>query len=261
MLNDFEMITYHYPENENIIIVPISDVHLGAAEHLEREWGQFCADIISHPTAKIMLCGDLINNATRTSVSNVFDETMRPREQKKRMVEMLAPLRDRVLCSVSGNHERRSGKDCDDDATYDILCKLDLEDKYRENIAFVRIRIGEKNGNGAHNPTYVIAVSHGSGGGMLSGGTINRNERFGYAIDGLDCLVVGHSHKPMISQPAKIKIDPFNNKVSIKPFKVVVATSWLGWGGYAAQKMLLPASLAPQTITLHGKRKDITVTM
>lgn len=261
MLSDFELLNYHFPENEDCLIIPVSDVHLGAAEHLAQEWETFCQKVIAHPKAKIILCGDLINNATRTSVSNIFDETMRPREQKKRMVEMLTPIRDKILCAVSGNHERRSGKDVDDDATYDILCKLDLEDKYRENVAFLRIQMGDVYKAGLKNPTYFLAVAHGAGGGMLPGATINRNERFGYAIDGLDCLIVGHSHKPMVSQPAKIKIDPFNNRVSIKPFKVVTATSWLGWGGYAAQKMLLPASLAPQTITLCRKRKEIIVTM
>lgn len=261
MLGDFEMITYNFPEREDCTIIPISDVHLGAAEHMAQEWNAFCNSIISRPNVKLILCGDLINNATRTSVSNIFDETMRPREQKKAMVEMLTPLRERILCAVSGNHERRSGKDVDDDATYDILCKLDLEEKYRENIAFLRVQMGDKDSNGLKNPTYCLAVTHGAGGGMLPGATINRNERFGYAIDGLDCLVVGHSHKPMVSQPAKIKIDPFNNKVSIKPFKVVTATSWLGWGGYAAQKMLLPSSFCPQTITLCGKKKEIIVTL
>lgn len=261
MLSDFEMITYNFTDREDCLIIPISDVHLGAAEHLADEWDSFRSKILAHPNAKVVLCGDLINNATRTSVSNIFDETMRPREQKKAMVEMLKPLRERILCAVSGNHERRSGKDVDDDAVYDIMCKLDLEDIYRENVAFVRIQMGDKYSDGKKNPTYTLAVTHGAGGGMLPGSTINRNERFGYAIDGLDCLVVGHSHKPMVSQPGKIKIDPFNNKVSIKPFKVVTATSWLGWGGYAAQKMLLPSTLCPQTITLCGKRKEIIVTM
>lgn len=261
MLSDFEIITHHFPKNYDITIFPISDVHLGASEHMEKEWSEFCRKIEDTPNAYIILGGDLINNATRNSVSNVFEETMRPREQKKVIAEMLMPLRDRILCSVSGNHERRSGKDADDDPTYDIMCKLDLEHLYRENMAFVKIRIGKKDADGLRNPTYMLTVTHGAGGGMLTGGAVNRNERFGYVIDGMDCLVVGHTHKPFVTQPSKIKIDPYNNKVDIKPFKVVSSSSWLNYGGYAAQKMLLPSSHAPQTITLCGNRKDIKVTM
>ena len=261
MLSDFEIITHHFPDNRDITLYPISDVHLGASEHMEREWDDFCRKIEETPNSYIILGGDLINNATRNSVSNVFEETMRPREQKKLIAEMLMPIRDRILCSVSGNHERRSGKDADDDPTYDIMCKLDLEHLYRENMAFVKLQFGKKEGCGRQNPTYMLTVTHGAGGGMLTGGAVNRNERFGYVIDGMDCLIVGHTHKPFVTQPSKIKIDPFNNKVDIKPFKVVSSSSWLNYGGYAAQKMLLPSSHAPQVITLCGNRKDIKVTM
>ena len=261
MLSDFEIITHHFPDNRDITLYPISDVHLGASEHMEREWDDFCRKIEETPNSYIILGGDLINNATRNSVSNVFEETMRPREQKKLIAEMLMPIRDRILCSVSGNHERRSGKDADDDPTYDIMCKLDLEHLYRENMAFVKLQFGKKEGCGRQNPTYMLTVTHGAGGGMLTGGAVNRNERFGYVIDGMDCLIVGHTHKPFVTQPSKIKIDPFNNKVDIKPFKVVSSSSWLKYGGYAAQKMLLPSSHAPQVITLCGNRKDIKVTM
>jgi predicted phosphodiesterase len=261
LLRDFEIIIHEFEQNNDITIIPISDVHLGANEHMQREWELFCLDVLKEPNTYITLGGDLINNATRSSVSNIFEETMRPSEQKRLMSKMLEPLRSRILCAVSGNHERRSTKDVDDEPTYDIMCKLDLEHLYRENLAFVKLRIGDQKGNGSTNPTYTLAVTHGAGGGALSGGTVNRNERFGYAIEGVDALIVGHSHKPIITQPAKLVVDHANNKISVKPFKVVVSTAWLGYGGYAAQKMLIPGSHAMQKITLAGKQKLLTVTM
>lgn len=261
MLSDFEMITHKFEANNDLHIYPISDLHLGAAEHMTREWELFCQNLLGDKNAYVILGGDLINNATRNSVSNVFEETIRPREQKKIMAKMLEPIKERILCSVSGNHERRSLKDADDDPSYDIICKLDRENVYRENIAFVKIQIGKQEGDGAKNPTYVLVVTHGAGGGMLTGSAVNRNERFAYVLDGCDCLVVGHTHKPFITQPAKIKIDPFNNKVTVRPFKVVSSTSWLNWGGYAAKAMMLPTSHAPQMITLRGNKKEIRVEM
>lgn len=261
MLPDFEMVVHRFEDRPDLTIIPISDVHLGAAEHMEKEWASFCENVLSDPGVRIILVGDLINNATRNSVSNVFEETMRPREQKKMMTQMLMPLRDRILASVSGNHERRSLKDADDDPSYDIMCKLDLEHLYRENIAFIKIQMGKARADGLANPTYTLVATHGAGGGIYTGAAVNRNERFGYVIDGMDCLIVGHTHKPFVTQPSKIKINPYNNTVSMRPFKVVSTTSWLFWGGYAAQKMLLPSSHAVQTITLTGKRKEIVVTM
>lgn len=261
MLPDFKLIKHKFP-NEDIEIWPISDVHLGAAEHNAEAWAAFCRELEQRQNAYLILGGDLINNATRSSVSNIFEETMRPREQKKRMVEMLAPLRSKVLAAVSGNHERRSGaKDADDDPTYDILCKLDLETVYRENMAFVKLHFGDEQIDGTRNPTYILVVTHGAGGGVLTGGVVNKAERFGYVLDGADALILGHSHKPFVTQPSKIKINAQKDTVYLKPFRVVSTTSWMDYGGYAMQKMLPPTSIAPQIIKLYGHKKKIEVTM
>lgn len=261
MLNDFEIITKRFPEREDIIIIPVSDVHLGAKEHMQKAWEDFCRMVLEKDNVFLTLGGDLISNSTKNSVSSVFEDTMRPSEQKRVMAKMLEPLRERILCGVTGNHERRSGKDADDDPTYDIMCKLDIEHLYRENIAFLKVQFGRQEGDGAKNPTYKIAVTHGAGGGIFTGAAVNRNERFAYTIDGLDMLIVGHSHKPVVTQPSKLVFDCQNNRISQKPFKVVTSTSWLEYGGYAAQKMLLPSSHAKQWITLRGNKKEILVTM
>lgn len=226
---------------------------------MESAWREFRTAIQNEENSYIILCGDMINNSTRNSVSNVFDEVMRPREQKRLMMEMLMPLRDKILCAVPGNHEGRSGRDADDDPMYDIMCKLDLEDLYRENMAFLKIQIGKLDANGTRNPTYTFAVTHGSGGGILTGGAVNRAERFGYAIDGADALIVGHTHKPFNTYPGKIKIDANNNRVSVKPFHVVNCSSWLDYGGYACRKMLLPSAHVAQKILLSGKSKDMKI--
>ena len=258
MTPDFELITHKFP-NKDIKIYPIADVHLGAREHLDREWKVFCTEILKDENAYIILAGDLINNALKNSVSNVYEETMRPREQKRIMVEMLTPLRDRILAATSGNHERRSAKEADDDVTYDIMCKLDLEHLYRENIAIVKIQMGNNRTHGESNPTYVLAVTHGAGGGMLTGAAVNRAERFGYVWDGIDALIVGHTHKPFDTEPVKLKVDPRQNKVYYTPFRVISVSSWLAYGGYAVRKMLLPAGNTRHIMTLRGNHKEIRI--
>lgn len=264
MLPDFEMIVHQF--KEDITIIPISDVHLGARECREQEFMQFINSVKDKSNVYLILGGDLINNSTRSSVSNIFEETMRPSDQKKMMAKILEPVRDKILCSVTGNHERRSGKDADDDPCYDIMCKLDIEDRHRENMAFLKIQFGERekeNGvtqKGEYRPAYTIVVTHGAGGGQLTSGAVLRGERFGYAVDGMDALVVGHTHKPFTTVSGKVVIDSRNNLVSVKPFSVISMTSWLDYGGYAMQKMLLPSAHRLHTITLHADHKEITVT-
>ena len=259
------MIVHQFYGGHDITIIPVSDVHLGSPGCQEQEFIKFLQWVHDTPNVYLILGGDLIDNGTKSSVTNPFRATMPPSQQKKQMANMLAPVRDRVLCLLPGNHERRSGKDADDDPCYDIAAKLDLEDLYRENIAFLKIQLGlEKNVNGNRpnqdqRPTYSIAVTHGAGGGVLTGGAVNRNERFGSVLDNVDALIVGHTHKPWATQPGKIYVDLKNNCVSVKPFRVISSTSWLEYGGYAAQKMLLPTTFSLQKLHLCGNHKEITL--
>lgn len=249
MFDDFQMITHEF--NQPITIFPISDVHYGAIGHMEDAWTDFCKLVEQTPNAYVILGGDMINNNTRSSVGSPWDDTVRPREQKKRMVEMLTPIKDRILCCVTGNHEARSLKDADNDPTYDIMAKLDLEDIYRQNIAFMKVSLGHRKTDNTPIQSYTFAVTHGAGGGIYTGATVNRNERFGNVIEGLDCLIVGHTHKGTVSKPSKIVIDRKNAKVSMSHYTVISMVSWMNYGGYALKKMLLPAHVAdPQRLKL-----------
>lgn len=262
MKDDFEIICHKFPR-EDIRIYGIADLHLSAKEFLEKEFMDFRDAILADDHAFVCIGGDLLNNGVKSSVTNIYEEVMRPREAKRVMTEMLKPLagEGRILCGTAGNHERRSGKEVDADIIGDIFCKLDIEDVYRENMCFVKLQFGEVRGDGKKNPTYRIMVTHGAGGGMLTGGAVNRAERFGGIIDGIDLVMIGHTHKPFVTAPAKLVFDPYNNRVSVKPFRVVCMTSWLAYGGYPVQKMLLPASNIPQVVTLRGTKKKIEVTM
>ena len=260
MLRDFEMIVHKFPR-EDITIIPIADVHLGSRECMEQEFISFIGTLAERPNVYIILGGDLIDNGTRNGITNIFRSTMPPSQQKKEMANILMPIKDRILCAVSGNHERRSGKDADDDPTYDILCKMDCENLYRENIAFMKLQFGDSKDGGLRNPVYTLVVTHGSGGGQLTSGAVLRGERFGYSIDGADMLIYGHTHRPFTTVPGKIVIDKYNNMVSVKPFKVINMTSWLDYTDYAAQKMLTPTAHNLHTITLCGDHKEMVVTM
>ena len=229
MLNDFDLINHSFPGD--IDIFPVADVHLGAVEHCEPEWQAFLKRV-EQDDAYLILAGDLLNNSVRSAgFVNPFDEVMRPREAKRRMVEYLEPIKDRVLCVVTGNHERRTYRDDDQDLTYDICSKLDIEHVYRENIAYMCVSLGMRSNERKPEATYTFAVTHGAGGGIYTGAAVNRNERFGNVIDGLDCMVVGHVHKGFVSKPAKIVIDSKNRLVSMKHYTVISCVPWLNFGG------------------------------
>lgn len=253
MLNDFDLITHSFPGE--IDIYPIADVHLGAVEHCETEWQAFLKRV-ENENAYLILAGDLLNNSTRgTRFANPFDEVLRPREAKKRMAEYLEPLKDRILVLVDGNHEARTIRDTDQSLTYDICAKLNIEHLYRENIAFMYISVGERNTTAKSECQYSFIVQHGGGGGIYTGAAVNRNERMGNVVDGLDCYVAGHVHKGFISKPAKIVFDGRNRVIKMSHYVIVSCVSWLNYGGYAAKGQLLPAHVCdPQKLHLVADR-------
>ena len=256
MLNDLDLIRHMFPEA--IDIYPIADVHLGALEHCETEWQAFLKRV-ENDNAYLILAGDLINNNTRgVRFANPFDEVVRPREAKRRMVEYLKPVKDRILCVVSGNHEARTLRDSDQDITYDICSKLDIEHLYRENMALMAVALGMRNTESNPLCTYTFCVTHGSFGGVLTGGAVNKNERYpGMAIDGLDCFIAGHVHKGFVTKPAKIVIDSRNRCVTMKHYVVISCVSWLNYGGYAAKALMTPSHVCdPQRLRLVASKDN-----
>jgi predicted phosphodiesterase len=261
LLSELEPIIFDAPAGRDVKIYPIADLHYGSMQFNMKRWEDFVTKIRNEDDSYIILAGDLIDNGTKSALTNCFDETCRPAEQKRWVAEQLKPLRDRVLCAVSGNHEARN-KDVDDLPLYDICAKLDIEDRFRENGCFLAVRIGkDRNKNSTYRPAYSFCVTHGAGGGMYIGSALNRNERFVSAMDGVDVLITGHTHKPATFAGSKIVFDPQNKKVSTKQFYSVVASSWLNYGGYAMKKMYTPTAQTLTEIRLSSHGKDIRVTM
>ena len=110
---DGQPIIHKFPDRQDIELWPVMDLHIGDKYHATETWKAFCRRVLQRENTYIVLGGDLLTNATRNSVGNgVFENTLRPREQKRVVVEMLKPLKPRILCGTTGNHERRSAPVC-----------------------------------------------------------------------------------------------------------------------------------------------------
>lgn len=266
MKADLEPVIWKFP-NEDITIIPVYDLHVGSEHFQKSRWEEFVNKVREEENVRIVIGGDCLDNGIKASVTLPYEQIMRPRDQKAYVAETLAPIKDKILCGVSGNHENRSVKEVDDNPLYDVFAKLDIEDRYRENGAFLFLTFGERikeNGkelSGDSRPYYCIFVHHGSGGGMYIGSQTYKQERFGGMVEGLDILITGHTHKPITFPAGKLVCDPRNKKVTVKEFRVVTANSWLDYGGYAMRKMLSPVSTTMTEILLGGKRKIVRVSM
>jgi hypothetical protein len=180
---------------------------------------------------------------------------MNPHEQKKYLIDMLEPVADRFLCFIPGNHEGRSSKDSDAELVWDIADRLGQRDLFRQNIGFLDLKVGfDTNQNMANH--YRICAMHGSGGGKMPGSMLNNIENFAFAIEGLDIIICGHTHKRASGRPGKLAFPSRGGKMMQRDFLTYIAAPWQCWGGYAARGMFRPSTMGVSPITLSGKRRD-----
>ena len=260
MNRDENILWYDFSSSPEITVIPLADVHLGAQESHIQAFTKLVNEIATQPNTFVTLQGDLIDNGTRNSVTNVFKATMPPSVQKREMAAVLEPIRSKILCILPGNHERRN-KDVDDDPAYDIATKLDIEDKYRESIAFIRIAVGAQKGkqlrsNGGGKPySYYLACVHGSGGGGTAGAAVTRADYYSQSLDGIDVYIHGHTHKQYSYRGSKLVVDYANKLVRQRPTLIMGAGSWLGYVGYPIDKGLRPVAMpGANKLLLHGTK-------
>lgn len=233
-----------------INIYPLGDIHIGSSEFDLDMWDKWKAKVIGDPYSAIVIVGDTIDNGLKNSKTNSYGATMRPREQKEWLKKELEPLKEKILGAVQGNHEFRSTNDSDDCPLYDVLCKLDKEHLYRENICFLKINLGYKNKDRQY--SYTMVLAHGQG--------RNKTKNFGYAIDGMDVLVTGHTHSPESNFPCKIVIDSKNEVVKEVTYSHIVVPSFSRVGGYALKGMYQPQGFKIPIISLNGTAKNVKIT-
>ena len=244
MKNDFIPVIHRMPLTKHpnkLTIVPLADAHYGSQEFNETKWHNTVKRIQDDSDCYCVLVGDLIDNGLKNYLTNVYEATASPKEQKEWLYNELLPIKDKILAAVGGNHERRSIREVDQDPLYDVMIRLGAEDVYRQNICFMQIKLTYPTKDGEKQRyVFSFAITHGAGGGQYIGSSANRVQNFGMAIEGIDCMITGHTHKPVTFPVTKLLFN--NGAVVRKQFVVAVAGSFLNYGGYPVQKLMPPAA-------------------
>lgn len=243
-------------EWESVELYPLSDLHIGDPRTDKRMFLQFLEHIKAAPNRFLLFNGDNSNNAIKSSVSNIYEEEMTPREQKIWLRENLQCVKDRFLIFTPGNHEDRSVRETDTHMIEDLAENLGLEDLYRSEEALIKLSFGVNPTNPERKVVYSIYITHGNGGGKRAGSTINNLELLGLSIDA-DIYIVGHSHKRIAYKSGFRRPDLRNNKIVQAERLFVCSSSWSDFGGYAARKMLIPSAKGSVPITLDGRKKEM----
>lgn len=237
-----------------IVLVPISDAHDGDKQFDRAKLIKLVEDIKKTPFMYGFLLGDLCNNATKNSKSDIYTATMNPQEQKWDMINILSDIQGKLLGSTGGNHEERSHKESGLDISEDIAKALKIP--YDPFGVLYSLKFGQCSG-GKQN--YTVYATHGSGGGGTKGAKINKL----YSLRNIclaDVYVMGHVHDIITTHDVYYIPDTRHARLIRRRRSFTTSGSYLDWGGYAERLMLSPGDTGFPLIRLDGLKKEVKIT-
>jgi predicted phosphodiesterase len=243
---------------QRIKLLCLSDFHIGDELCNLKLIKEVLNDIKNSPNTFVILNGDLMDNATSSSVGDTYNASMTPTEQILYLCDLLEPIKDRILCIATGNHEQRTQKNDGVDIIRLVSKQLGIEDRYSNGWWYIYLTLGMCN---KHRPVmYTITGVHGYGGGRKNGGKINNLVEMSDKVIA-DIYVMGHTHTPIMTRNS-IFVPDYQHRSLVKKDKYFLMTnSFLEYGGYGEKYGFTPSTTQHQEIELDGTKKLIKLIM
>ena len=245
-------------ELEKIELHTFADEHIGD-EHSDLDRLKQRIEYVSNTqNAYCVLNGDIIDNATKTSIGDIYANEFNPMQQLEEAVRLFQPLKDKIIAITHGNHEARTYKKEGIDLSYLLSVQLGLYERYSPTSALIFFRFGKsKNHSSASKQCYTIFMLHGSGGGRKEGAKAIRLADMSSIIDA-DIYIHSHTHLPMIMKQGYHRIDKQNSTVRIVEKLFVNTAANLNYGGYGETQEYKPSSKTSPIIYLSGTKKEMS---
>lgn len=236
-----------------------ADLHIGDRQCDIRLIRNRIKSLGDNPHTYCILNGDILNNATKTSVSDCYSECLSPMEQIQQAVDLFDPVKDKILAITTGNHERRTYNKEGIDLMEVFTRQIGLYDRFSPGAALVFVAFGQPSRRRAENRkiAYSIYTNHGSGGGRKEGAKAIRLADMACIVDA-DVYIHSHTHMPMI-----LKLDHYRTNVGTRSAERVTSlfvntAAALNYGGYGEVQEYKPSSKDTPTIYLDGHKRGMT---
>jgi len=169
-------------------LYPIGDVHFGSAQCDIEFFKRVVEEIGGNPDAYWVGMGDFLENAIVGSKSDVYTQTMPPREQINYICDVLAPIKDKGLFLIAGNHEQRTMRVVGLCPEEHMASRLNIPFMGFSCYAYFITQ-------STHSPHGFSAYFHHStGGGYTPGGKVNAATRLRQIAPTADATFSAHSH-------------------------------------------------------------------
>lgn len=248
---------------KNVEIRIFADLHIGDKHCDIGQIKQNIEYVRTTPNCYAILNGDILNNATKTSVSDSYAELLSPMEQLAMFVDLFDCIKDKILVMTQGNHENRTYNKEGVDLTQVVAQQLGILDRYSKTGAVLFLKVGEHKLPSCSKRVpivYSFYIIHGSGGGRKEGAKAIRLADMASIID-VDCYIHSHTHLPMVLREGFYRTDISNGVVKFVDKLFVNTSAQLHYGGYGEAFEFKPSSTSCPVLYLSGTRKFITANL
>lgn len=237
-------------EENNLKLYVLSDMHLGDTNADIDTLKRIINFIKDTPECYCILLGDVLNTALKNSKSDIYSEALSLVDAQKLAVELLAPIKDKIIAMTPGNHENRVWKEVGVDLSLWLAEKLGLQDKYRSAGVAISIRFG-KDADGRPFRLNVFGQHGAYGGGRRLGAAMNALEDLDGIVGNADIYIRAHTHQPIQGSRNIFLFDDKGN-VSNNTKYYFNSPSVMNYGGYAYEKGYKPTDDTPCYLNIRG---------
>ncbi|AKA61457.1 hypothetical protein CPT_Stahl29 [Bacillus phage Stahl] len=238
---------------KHLDVMLFSDWHVGSSGCDESLIDKLIAHALKNQeTTRIIINGDLLENATRYSVgSGVYEQTMSPQQQLDYAVKKLKPVAHLIDGFIVGNHTERTKKEVGIDLGKVFSDMLGIE--YLGYRAVVHYSINKN--------SYPIMLWHGAGSGSTTAAIERRLGTMDKVCPDAMVYVISHFHKPLHFQKNVYRVDKFNHKLRLENIHYICTNTALMTHGYADMAGFSVGTTSQPIVRLGGKaaKKEVKV--
>lgn len=221
-------------------IYPLVCWHIGAKQSSETFIDFVVKTIKSDPNARWIYMGDAGECVTKNSKGNIYEQLLSPGDQLRVAADLLAPIADKGLFGIRGNHGNRVDKEAG--VGWDEMFCSRVGIPYMGVSALVSI--------GMKNKALTLYAHHGSASAISPGGKMSAAHKPEMLVDA-DIVLTAHTHACGEAWPQhhRAYLDRHAKGVRWKSSKMFVCGSaYDSRSGYAEEKMY--PSLTPEHIVV-----------
>lgn len=214
----------------------ISDMHIGNMLSNKKKLKETIGKIKEIPNFYVMIGGDSTDNSSTQSASSVFDEYCHGTQQVQECVDLLSPIKDRILCMRTGNHGYMRAMKYNRLVPEEIIAQF-IGVPCLQGCATAFMGVGEY--------LYIISSWHNS----------KKPDKMEWLHS--DVTFYEHLHKNDIQRQLVMEPNKYIRKWVSREHYDIQSGSFLGYGGYATEKGYRPVPQGCPVIRLDGVHRGI----